>query len=274
MTNVAAVIVTHNSESVLDPCLRALQAQTTPPHTTVIVDSGSRSTTYLERAADEYDVQWSRQDNIGFSRANTIGFHLCPQAADAVFFLNPDTFVDRAVIERSIRLLQLYPALGCLTGRLLGYDIAKGTGTGRLDSTGIYRTWYGRWYDRGQGELDCGQYDRAEIIPAACGAFMFCRRTALEEVALPGGQIFAPDFFLYKEDIELSLRLRKKGWHIGYAPDVVAYHGRGWSRNRKEMPWELRCSAARNEVLLYRRHPSIYMLWALSKYLLVRGLKL
>jgi GT2 family glycosyltransferase len=92
-------------------------------------------------------------------------------------------------------------------------------------------------------------------------------------LALPG-PVFDPDFFLYKEDIELSLRMRKAGWQLLYDPRLLAYHGRGWNKKRGEMAVKLRCMAAANEILLYKKHPSPYMLWAWMKYLLVRFIHL
>jgi GT2 family glycosyltransferase len=108
-----------------------------------------------------------------------------------------------------------------------------------------------------------------EEIPAACGAFLFCRKRALEEASLGPGRIFDPDFFLYKEDIELCLRIRHAGRKIVYLPDVKVLHCRGWQQ-RKTIARSLRLTAAASELLLYRKHPSPYIIWALAKYLLVR----
>ncbi len=46
---------------------------------------------------------------------------------------------------------------------------------------------------------------------------------ALDQAGPAAGQVFDPDFFLYKEDIELSLRLRKKGWRIVYHPGAISW---------------------------------------------------
>jgi len=89
--------------------------------------------------------------------------------------------------------------VGCVSGRLLGYDITLQQPTDRLDSTGIFRTWYGRWYDRGQGEADRGQYGELQDIPAACGAFLFCRYKMLDQVSRADGNVFDPDFFFIKK---------------------------------------------------------------------------
>ncbi|MCI5146265.1 MAG: hypothetical protein D3923_12225 [Candidatus Electrothrix sp. AR3] len=115
-----------------------------------------------------------------------------------------------------------------------------------------------------------------EDVPAVCGAFLFCRKTMLEQLALiqhNDSVVFDPDFFLYKEDIELCLRVRKSGWRITYLPEVVVYHCRGWQKKRQQIPHQLRLTAATSELLLYKKHPSPYIFWALAKYLLVRWLK-
>ncbi|WP_153305717.1 glycosyltransferase family 2 protein [Desulfogranum mediterraneum] len=274
MTSVATVIVSHNSGLVLGTCLQAVAEQSLQSLSTVVVDAGSSSSVYLDRLQEAYGFRLEKQANLGFSRANNLGYALCPVEAELILFLNPDAFMAATTLEQAVGLMAAQPEVGCLTARLLGYDIEQGRPTGLLDSTGIFRSWYGRWYDRGQGREDRGQFDRAEEVPAACGAFMLCRRTALDQVALDGGAVFDPDFFLYKEDIELSLRLRKQGWKIGYAPELQVYHGRGWQRRRSRMSLALRRIAAKNEILLYRKHPSCYILWALVKYLGVRGLGL
>ena len=158
-----------------------------------------------------------------------------------------------------------------LSGKLLGYDLVQGKPNGRIDSTGITRKWYGRWYDRGQGEPDRKQYEKPETMPALCGALLFCRNKALQTL---GKEVFDPDFFLYKEDIELSIRMRKAGWKLLYHPTLTAFHCRGWQNDRSEVSHGLRDIAAKSELLLYKKHPSPYMAWALLKYLLVKVFRL
>lgn len=271
MARIAVIVVTHNSEPYLERCLRAVRAQAGEPHLTV-VDSGSAATAYLDSFEASGQGRLIRAGNIGFARANNLGYLGCPGEAEFVVFLNPDAFIAEGVFARAMEIMEAQPRFGCLTGRLLGYDIAAGKPTGLIDSAGVFRRWYGRWYDRGQGEPDRGQYHEAEEVLAGCGALLFCRRAALEHVALAGRGVFDPGFFLYKEDIELSLRLRAGGWTILYHPALTAHHCRGWNPDRRVMARERRLVAAASEVLLYRRHPSIHMLWAYAKYLLVRWL--
>ena len=68
-------------------------------------------------------------------------------------------------------------------------------------------------------EPDAGQYDQPEEVFGFCGAACLLRRSALDEVGY-----FDPSFFLYYEDLDLSWRLRLRGWTIRYVPLSVVWH--------------------------------------------------
>ena len=271
---VAVVLVCHNAERDLEQCLAALEAGSLQPDCTCIVDSGSDTTAYLAKLAGRAATLVIEQENCGYGRGNNTGLAAIPGNIPYILFLNPDCFVRPDTLERAVETLEEDASLACVGARLAGYDRASSRASGLLDSTGIVRAWYGRWQDRGQGEVDGEQYLEPEFMPALCGAFLCCRRSALHAVALGPGIVFDPAFFLYKEDIELCLRLRAAGWRLLYQPQVRAWHCRGWHRARQAMPYQLRLMAAANELRLYRRHPSPYIVWALAKYALVRCCRL
>lgn len=264
---VHVIIVTHNSIKEISVCLEALAAQSCPVDTVTVVDSGSDDTDYLDTLAAPVS-RVIKTDNIGFARANNLGFQsLTTKIDDIVVFLNPDAFLHENAISEMLEVYKNHSDVGCVTGKLLGYDLNAHKPTGLLDSTGIFRKWYGRWYDRGHGESDGGLYNQSEFVPAICGALMCCRMRALE---IFGGEIFDSHFFLYKEDIELSLRIGKNGWNLLYSPQIKADHCRGWSENRSSVEYARRLLSAENEVKLYLKHPSFYIIWAVAKYLAVR----
>jgi GT2 family glycosyltransferase len=93
-----------------------------------------------------------KSDNRGFARANNLAFNEIADEDGVVIFLNPDTFLPEDYISQAVGILSGNPEAGVVSGKLLGYDIKKVTATGRIDSTGIFRTSFGRWYDRGKGE--------------------------------------------------------------------------------------------------------------------------
>ena len=266
MPKVAAIVVSHNSESTLERCLQGMESQSYSFESIILVDAGSLEKAYLEDLEKKIPLKLLLTENIGFSRANNLGYEVLASDIDYVVFVNPDLFLPPDFLSKAIQICENDLSIAMLSGKLLGFDLEKDKASDRFDSTGISRKWYGRWYDRGQGEVDTGQYQSTESMTALCGALLFCRNRILK--SLPG-DVFDPDFFLYKEDIELSLRLKKIGWKILYSPELYAYHCRGWKGERKKMSYELRKTAAVSELLLYRKHPSPYILFALLKYVLV-----
>lgn len=260
------IIVTHNSSEVLPHCLEQLARQSGSPASIIIVDSGSDDITYLEDLKQREKFKLVLTENIGFAKANNLGLKEISPRSGVVLFLNPDTFLSKNYIQQALDTLNENTDAAIVSGKLLGYDPQKGKKTGKIDSTGIFRSWYGRWYDRGKGEDDSERYNHVEEIPAVCGALMVCRMEALLRY---DSEVFDGSFFLYKEDIELSLRLRRDGWKLIYNPGLIACHCRGWENRRKKIPFGIRKMAAKNEVLLYRKHPSPYIVWAYLKYILV-----
>ena len=221
---------------------------------------------YLQNLECKAEIKLVFSENVGFSRANNLGFKEISDHSGVVLFLNPDTFLADNFIVQALKVLGENRDAAIVSGKLLGFDIQKKKKTGKIDSTGVYRKWYGRWYDKGQGESDSEKYNRTERIPAVCGALMVCRMEAFERYK---GEVFDSEFFLYKEDIELSIRLRRDGWELVYDPRLVAYHCRGWEKKRRVIPFALRIMAAKSEILLYQKHPSPYIAWAVLKYLSV-----
>lgn len=263
------IIVTHNSEQFISRCVDSIDRQTVTPDQVIIVDSGSDDPSYLDvyRAREEFQVNLS--DNIGFAAGNNYGMRCIAGDPRYILFINPDIILEPDNIERAIDALQEHSSVAIVSGRLKGYDTIAGAATGLLDSTGIFRTWYGRWYDRGQGHEDHDNFRERQEVPALCGAFMFCRAASLDEER---PEIFDEAFFMYKEDIDLCLRLGQRGWKMLYLPEIETFHGRGWAKDRSDIAYPTRCMASRNEIVLNLKHRSPYLAWALLKYLLVRVL--
>ena len=266
-SRLSLIIITHDSGQVIGRCLEAIDSQSQAPDQVIIVDSGSADPAYLDVYRQKETYQVHLKENIGFAAANNYGLRFISTLSRYILFINPDTFIEPETIERAIDALEKDRFIAIISGRLKGFDVTNGTPTGLLDSTGVFRTWYGRWYDRGQGREDRDNFRQRQQVPALCGAFMLCRAEALEAER---PEVFDESFFMYKEDIDLCLRLRKKGWTLQYDPAIELFHGRGWSKSRSEIAHRTRCLSSRNEILLNLKHRSPYLLWSLFKYMLVR----
>jgi N-acetylglucosaminyl-diphospho-decaprenol L-rhamnosyltransferase len=273
VSRVGVIVVTFNSELVLGRCIESILNQSRVPETVIVVDNCSVDQSYLEFLSDIANCQVVRlSENGGFCRGNNRGY-ACLSGTEYVLFLNPDAFLARTFIEDAVAAME-DPAnsrVGALSGALLGFDVVGDRPTGKVDSLGIFQTWYGKWYDRGQGAAyptHIHESSIVESVPALCGALMFCRGSALEEVMLRGTEIFDDTFFMYKEDIDLSLRLRRKGWTMGFCGRLHCYHGRGWTSRRKMLPF-FKYLSARNELRVSLRNHAKGFVYSSLKFLYV-----
>jgi GT2 family glycosyltransferase len=224
MVDVSIVVVAHNDEADLPVSVGSALAQRGVEAETLIVDNASSDDSReAVRRAGKGSRLIESSGNVGFAAAMNLG--IGESRGRYVLALNPDCRLSPDFAAILARKLDSRPDVGSASGRLVrgeGPDLAP---SGLLDSAGIYRTAAGRHFDRGSGEPADGRYLSEEEVFGASGAAGFYRREALESARITTG-VFDSDFFLYREDADLSWRLQNLGWKCLYVPSAVAYHRR------------------------------------------------
>ena len=268
------VVVTRNHERTIGPVLEALAAQTQPAEKTVVVDCGSDHISWMRVWQGRADMEFvALGRNAGFAGGNNEGWRRLGLRTGLVLFLNPDVIMPPRLLER-LRVFSKEARahdLSAWSVRLMRWDFARGAATGEVDSTGLFPHWTG-WRDRRGDASSPG--DIVEPVPALCGAFFMARVPELHATALSGDAVWDERYLAYKEDVELSLRLRRAGRRIGVWHGAEAWHGRGWASNRREMSREVRLLSARNEVMLHREYAPWRLPMSLVKLAAVRWLDL
>lgn len=229
---VSVIILSYNSRPYIEKCLDTVLAQDYPNLEILVIINGS-----ADGSAEFIKSRYGRHkkiriiepgENLWFSRGNNFGIKRAQ--GEYILTLNQDTVLERNFISRLAGAMAEDLKLGSVSGKLLHYKYDIDSKTRVLDSTGIeiFRT--RRVIDRGQWEVDQGQYDSATDIFGASGAAALYRRRALEEVKLPkyNGEFeyFDEDFIAYKEDVDLAWRLQLLGYKCRLLPAAVVYHGR------------------------------------------------
>lgn len=219
--SVSIIIVNWNHGQYIRKCLDLLFAQEYNQFDICIVDNGSQDDS-PNMIKDEYPGVkiWTFPDNRGFSKAFNWGVN--QTTSDFVLSLNPDVFVRQEFLSEMVAAMYRNERVGIVSAKLLRVDNPT-----IIDSTGLFINRYRRPYDRGQGEIDRGQYDKSLEIFGACGAAALYRRSMLVDIALED-EYFDEDFFSYYEDADLAWRAQLMGWSCRFAPHAVATHLRGW----------------------------------------------
>ncbi len=265
-TTVAVLIVTYNCAEDLDGCFAAIASQDHRPLEVVVVDCASTDATTeasaeaARRASERHAVATTLiplTENRGFAGGmNEALAHTC---APFVLSLNADARPRPDFVSTLLDRLRQRPRAAAATGKLLRLDsvtsaVAGAASSPILDACGMRLTRNWRHLDRGSGEVDHGQYCRAERVFGATGAASLFRRQALDDVAIHG-EIFDAAFHSFREDAELAFRFAERGWEVLYEPAAVALHRRAnLPSRRRDMPAEVNFHSLKNRYLLRAYH--------------------
>jgi GT2 family glycosyltransferase len=163
--------------------------------------------------------------NVGYGRGHNLALE--GSRADYHLILNPDAIVEPTALAEALRFLTTNPDVGMLTPEVRGAGGERQYLCRRYPSVlvlflrGFAPGWIKR---RFRGLLDRYELrDRMDAdvlpdVPLASGCFMFARRDLLAAV---GG--FSPEYFLYFEDYDLSMRIRRRA-RIAYVNRVRIVH--------------------------------------------------
>lgn len=232
----SVIIVNYNVKYYLDQCIRSVLRAFVLMHTPaeiIVVDNHSAdgSVDYLEKRYPQMlypMVRFVRSaHNLGFARANNIAIR--QSRGEYVLLLNPDTIVGEDALKASVDFMDAHENAGAVGVRMLGaqgrraMESRRGLPTPMVSffkMLGFCNRWphhrlFGKYY---MGYLPWDEPCQIEVVS---GAYCMLRRKALDEVGL-----LDEDFFMYGEDIDLSYRVLKGGYHNYYLPvDILHYKG-------------------------------------------------
>lgn len=166
----------------------------------------------------------SNRENLGYAGGANQAVEI--SAGEFVMILNPDIILAPDYLNVLMQRMHGDPKIGAIIGKLKAYDFAGGKTTNLIDSAGLLMFRNRRCVDRGQGEEDAGQFNAPGEVFGVTGACPLYRKKTLEDCKV-SGEYFDNAFFSYKEDVDISWRMRIFGWKCFYEPEAIAYHGRG-----------------------------------------------
>ena len=159
--------------------------------------------------------------NLGFAGGNNLGI----QASHGryLFFINNDTIIETKNEEQRnnflqplIERLESSDKIGMVCPKIRfswGNHLIQYAGYTPLSSITM------RNHSIGFGEEDHGQYDTPHQTPYAHGAAMLVKREVINRVGM------MPEcFFLYYEELDWSMMIRRAGYEIWFDPSFTVYH--------------------------------------------------
>lgn len=172
----------------------------------------------------------ANQENVGFSKANNQAIRIA--TGEYVLLLNPDTLVESDTFEKCIHFMDEHPEAGGL-----GVKMVNGKGEFLPESkrgipfpaVAFYKLFglsklFPKSQRFGTYHLTYLSNDEIHSVEVLSGAFMFMRRSVLDQVGL-----LDEDYFMYGEDIDLSYRILQGGYKNYYFPETRIIHYKGES---------------------------------------------
>jgi GT2 family glycosyltransferase len=214
----------------------------------IIVDNGSREN-FIPIWKERYpQVKFIHSEvNLGFAGGNNLGIGAAD--GDYLFLVNNDTEFTPGLLETLVGTFQDFPDTGIVCPKINYFDQPnKIQYIGFTELTSITA----RNQCLGQFEDDKGQYDNRVFITAfAHGAAMMVSRKACQRAGL-----MAENFFLYYEEMDWSLTIRKAGFKIRVNTAAQIYHKESVSVGA-DSPLKI-YYMNRNRILLVRKHFVFY----------------
>jgi len=268
LSAVSAVVVNWNGGTELIECIKALLSQEGVELEVVVVDNGS-----TDGSADLVEVRFPQVKvvrngrNLGYAKAANIG--VGATRGEHVLLLNPDTRLLPEALPLLISFMESHPDAGALGPKLINPNGSLQPSCRRfppLGATFLRHTPLELLFPSHPFLKRYLMFDLDRTRPAevdwVSGACILLRREAFEEV---GG--FDERYFLYSEDVDLCLRLKKAGWKVYYVPHAKAFHIGGHASERR--PVFSLYHAHRSMWLFFRAHHRKSALWWLGPFVLV-----
>jgi len=208
LTALAVVIVAYDSARDLPGTLAALRPQLAEGDELVIVDNAS-SDDPASVAGGARVLRLER--NAGFAGGCNAG--AAATTAPLLFFLNPDAQPAPGCVDALRAAADEHPDWGAWQA------LVSLPGGAAVNTCGGEVHWLGVGWSGGYGEPIGTVAGGDRAVGFASGAALVVRRGAWDAA---GG--FDADYFMYGEDLDLSLRLRLAGWEIGLARAAEVEH--------------------------------------------------
>lgn len=266
---VSIIIVNYNTTLLTHQCIKSVIEHTKDvSYELILVDNASpdRSIEALQYEFPEIKYIES-PENVGFGRANNLGAKYA--IGKYLFLLNSDTYLISDSISSFFAFMEL-PSnsnIWCVGGGLLDGAMKPNVSYGNFPSLKEVLFSFFPKFLRGKyfiENISSGvilTQSTPKIVDYLCGADMFIRRESLVKESL-----FDPDFFMYFEETELSLRMARLGKNSFILPNVKIVHLTGKSQASTESKLNLKKEIIyeSSRILYFRKSFSVLHVVALK----------
>ncbi len=273
----SVIIVSYNTQQLLRECLASVQANLSRSDLmgqVWVVDNASLDDSAHIVAREFPQVQLiANEDNVGFAAANNqalraMGFGKSSVSTPHsplpayVFLLNPDTLVRDNALGTLVRFMEDNLSVGAVGAGLVHPDgpfqhSAFSFPTLPQVFFDFFPINYRLIDSRLNGRYPRRLYETGKPFPIdhPLGAALMVRREAVEGVGLLDER-----FFIYCEEIDWCMRIKRAGWAVFCVPEARIVHY--VAQSTSQFPDEMFVQLWRSRYSLFGKHYSRFFRWA------------
>lgn len=229
MKKVGIILLNYNGSNDTLECIESLSNIDYKNYEIIVVDNASsiEDIAKLEKVDSQIKLIKSKE-NLGFAGGNNLGIkYACEAGCDYVLLLNNDTIVEADFLNILVSEIENNDQVGMVGPKIMYFDKKKyiWAAGGKIDFNKFSA------FNLGEKEIDNGQYDELKQVDFISGCAMLIKKEVLDKV---GG--LPEEYFMYYEDVDYSLMVKKLGYKIIYTPTSKIYHKVSISTGGEESP--------------------------------------
>jgi GT2 family glycosyltransferase len=214
---IAVILVAYGGRDDTVACIRSIQKSDYSNYRIILVDNDSPDdTSQFVRGTFPDVLLVESETNLGFAGGNNLGIDKTLELnADYIFLLNNDTEIASDTIGKLVDSAGKSEKLGAIGPKIYYFekkDIIWSAG-GMIDF---------RWsnlYHRGIRKLDSAEYNVRREVDYLTGCALMFPSERVKEI----GKL-DESFWMYYEDADFCMRLKRAGYSINYEPGAKVWH--------------------------------------------------
>ena len=227
MIELSIIIVNYNTKFYLKNCIDSIIQNTKYLKYEIIVSDNNSSDSSQDMVSTQFPsvILINNDDNLGFSRANNIGY--LRSKGENLLFLNSDTLVLDDSLKKMNEYLKSHSEVGIVGPKIFNFEGQPTRSYMRfLDLKKLFfgSRIFKHLIDIEKYRIHYSNYDYKSIqrVPWISGACMMMKRNVFEQAGL-----FDEGYFLYLEDMDICLQVTRIGYQVVYFPkaEIIHYFG-------------------------------------------------
>ncbi len=263
--DLSIVIVSYNVRELLEQCLLAVCDSLDSGRTNYELRITNYEIFVVDNASSDHSAAMVRErfpsvrlienkENRGFAAGNNQAFR--EARGRYVMMLNPDTVVCAGALETLVQFMDAHPRAGACGGKLLYADGSLQHSAFMFPGLAqIFFDFFPLHWHLLESRLN-GRYPRDWFARGApfqmdhpLGADFLVRRAAAEQVGWLDEQ-----FFMYCEEIDWAMRIKRAGWEIWCVPQAEIVHHEARSTRHASRRDQMFVELWRARLKLFQKH--------------------